>query len=426
MSSRTEPPATLDAAADADDTQQAHVHLAAELLGLDRGLRDVLSVPERQLTVRLPVVMDDGAVRVFEGIRVRHSTSRGPAKGGVRIDPGATLAQTTSLAALMTWKCATVAIPFGGGKGAIRADPAALSERELERLVRRYTSEIHDAIGPERDILAPDIGTDARTMAWILDTYSHLAGQATLGVVTGKPIDLGGSQGREQATARGAHFVLREACALHGLELGGATVAIQGFGKVGRQMAEMAVEDGARLIAVSDSTSAVFDPGGLSPRALRAHKLAEGSLAGFSGGEAIAGDDLLSLDVDILIPAARENLIDEGRARAVQAAIVVEAANAPITARADRELAERGTLVVPDILSNAGGVTVSYFEWVQGIQSFFWDEETVSGYLEKIMRRAFHDVYRTAQERDVSMRLAAYVVALDRVSRAIRLRGIYP
>ena len=416
----------FDSNVDIGDTQERHFRLAADILELSGGFRDVLLTPEHQVIVRCPVVMDSGEVRVFEGIRVRHSTTRGPAKGGVRIDPNATLARTRSLAALMTWKCATVGIPFGGGKGSIRADPRELSAGELERLVRRYTNEISYAIGPVKDILAPDIGTDSQTMAWILDTYSHLAGQATLGIVTGKPIELGGSKGRDKATARGAHTVLCESCALSGVELESCAVAIQGFGKVGTQMAEMLVEDGARVVAVSDSTVGVLNEEGLVPSDLRDYKAEHRTLAGFPGGTEVSPVDLLALDVDILIPAAREYLIDEHNYDRIKADIIIEAANEPITAAADHELCTKGKLIVPDILCNAGGVTVSYFEWVQGIQSFFWDEETISNYLEKIMKKAFHDVYRMAQEREISMRLGAYVLAVDRVFRAFRLRGIYP
>jgi glutamate dehydrogenase/leucine dehydrogenase len=344
----------------------------------------------------------------------------------VRIDPVTTLEKTRSLAALMTWKCATVGIPYGGAKGTIVADPRRLSRREVERLVRRYTNEIHHDIGPEKDILAPDIGTDAQTMAWILDTYSHGAGHSTLGVVTGKPIELGGSHGRESATARGAHVVLRESLALMGVDLQDATVAIQGFGKVGTQMAEMLVQDGAKVAAVSDSSGAMFNEKGLDPVALREHKKANGTVTGFTEGEAIDPSDLLGLDVDVLIPAAREGLITESNQAQIKANVIIEAANEPITAAADRLLCEAGKLVVPDVLCNAGGVTVSYFEWVQGIQSFFWDEETVNGYLEKILKKAFHDVYRLAQEHDASMRLGAYTLALGRVSQAFTKRGIYP
>lgn len=415
-----------DSIMDIGDTQERHFRLAADILELDRGLRDVLLTPERQLIVRLPVVMDDGDIRVFEGIRVRHSTTRGPAKGGVRVDPTATLARTRSLAALMTWKCATVGIPFGGSKGSICADPTELSPAELERLVRRYTNEIHHAIGPVKDILAPDVGTDAKTMAWILDTYSHGEGQVMLGVVTGKPIELGGSQGREKATALGAHVILRESCALQGIDMVGSTVAIQGFGKVGQQMAEMLVEDGANVIAVCDSSSGVVDREGLNIADVREHKLSTGKLSGFPNGSDITPDDLLSLDVDVLIPAARENLIDETNYDRVRANIIIEAANEPINAAADHELCVKGKLVVPDILCNAGGVTVSYFEWVQGIQSFFWDEDTVASYLEKIMKKAFHDSFSVAAEHGISMRLAAYVLAIDRVSQAFKLRGIFP
>ncbi len=416
-----------DSVVDIGDTQERHFRLAADILNLDQGLRDVLIIPERQIIVRCPVVMDNDTIRVFEGIRVRHSTTRGPAKGGVRIDPSATLARTRSIAALMTWKCATVGIPFGGGKGSVRADPKKLSKRELERLVRRYTNEIHHAIGPVKDILAPDVGTDAQTMAWIMDTYSSVVGQATLGVVTGKPIELGGSRGRDKATAHGAHTILRESCALRGIDLETAAVAIQGFGKVGTQMAEMAVEDGARLIAVCDSNTGVLNHDGIDLGALREHKEATGGeLAGFDGGTEITSNELLALDVDILIPAARENLITEDNYDLIKADIIIEAANEPISATADHELCVRGKLIVPDILCNAGGVTVSYFEWVQGIQSFFWDEDTVVSYLEKIMKKAFHDVYRAATEHDISMRLGAYSLAVSRVSRAILLRGIYP
>ncbi len=408
------------------DIQERHFHMAADILGLKDDLRAVLLTPERQIIVRCPLVDDSGEIKVFEGYRVRHNTSRGPAKGGVRIDPRATLGRTRSLAALMTWKCATVGIPFGGAKGAIVADPRKLPRHLLERLVRRYTNEIHHVIGPEKDILAPDIGTDAQTMAWILDTYSHGEGQATLGVVTGKPIELGGSQGRETATAKGAHVILRESCALTGVDLIGATVAIQGFGKVGTQMAEMLVADGAKVVAVSDSSGAVLNKKGLDVASLRRHKEETGGVGGFVQADDIDTTELLALDVDVLIPAAREELISKDNEADIKASIIIEAANEPITAEADHQLCQADKLVVPDILCNAGGVTVSYFEWVQGIQSFFWDEETVNTYLTKILKKAFHDMFKVAQEHDISMRLAAYVLALDRVAKAFNKRGIYP
>jgi len=408
------------------DTQQQRFTRAADLLGLRDDLRRVLLLPERQILVKCPVVMDDGRIQIFEGILVRHNTTRGPGKGGLRIHPAVTLAETRALSALMTWKCAAVGIPFGGAKGALSLDPANLSATEFERLVRRYTSEIATEIGPDKLILAPDVGSDARVMAWMMDTYSQVAGKTQLGVVTGKPIETGGSQVRSQAVARGAHFVLREACLLAGLDLEGTRVAIQGFGSVGTQMAEMLAEDGARILAVADTGGAVYSEEGLDPQALAAHKAGAGSVTGFKGADAITLEELVGLDVEILVPAGVGALIDESNADRVQASIIVEAANAPTAPGADEILAGKDVFVVPDILCNAGGVTVSYFEWVQSLQSFFWDSETVEGYLEKVLRKAFHEIYAESQQRDVRMRTAAYVLAIERVEKALSTRGIFP
>ena len=408
------------------DSQQQRFNRAADLLGLRDDLRRVLLVPERQVVVKCPVVKDDGRVEVYEGMLVLHNTTRGPGKGGLRIHPEVTLAETATLAALMTWKCAAVSIPFGGAKGALRVDPSTLSRTEFERLVRRYTAEIASEIGRDRLILAPDVGSDAQVMAWMMDTYSQIAGKTELGVVTGKPIEAGGSQVRSHAVARGAHFVLREACLLAGLDLEGTRVAIQGFGSVGTQMAEMLAEDGARIVAVADSGGALYSEEGLAPGALSAHKREAGCVAGFPGADAITLDEMLGLDVEILVPAAVGALLDETNADRVRASIVVEAANAPTTSEADEILADKDVFVVPDILCNAGGVTVSYFEWVQGLQSFFWDVETVEGYLEKVLRKAFHEIYAESQQRDVRMRTAAYVLAIERVEKALSTRGIFP
>jgi glutamate dehydrogenase (NAD(P)+) len=405
---------------------QAQFETAAEHLKLDRGMREVLKKPKRQLAVSIPVKMDNGEIRVFDGFRVQHSIARGPAKGGIRYHPDVTLDEVKALASWMTWKCATVNIPYGGGKGGVVCNPKVMSQSELERMTRRYASEISIIIGPEEDIPAPDVYTNAQTMAWIMDTYSMTKGITALGVVTGKPLAIGGSLGRNEATARGCQFVIREACDVKKVPLKGAKVVVQGFGNAGAIAARLLHSDGARVIAVSDSQAGIHNGDGLDPLKVLAHKERTGSVKGFPGTDTITNEKLLELPCDILVPAALENQIHLGNADRIKAKIVAEAANGPTTPGADEILHKNGVFFVPDILANAGGVTVSYFEWVQGLYSFFWEEEEVNQKLEKIMKRAFHEVHRTAEKYNVNMRTAAYVLAVGRVAEATRLRGIFP
>jgi glutamate dehydrogenase (NAD(P)+) len=399
---------------------------AAERLGLDEGTRAVLSTPKRSVTVAIPVRMDDDSYRVFTGHRVVHNMARGPAKGGIRFHPDVTLDEVKALASWMTWKCACLDLPFGGGKGGVVVDPRQLSLGERERLTRRYISEILPLIGPDRDIPAPDVYTDPQTMAWIMDTYSMTKGGTTLGVVTGKPLALGGSRGRETATARGVQFVLRETCKDLKLPLKKARVAIQGFGNAGGHLAPLLAADGARIVAVSDSSGGVYDPRGLDPAELQAHKKQRKGLKTFPHGKPISNKQLLELPVDILVPAALENQITATNASRIRARIVAEAANGPTTPLAEDTLFRRGRTVIPDILANAGGVTVSYFEWVQDSSSFFWDEEEVDRRLETYMTRAYRAVAEATKQHRCSLRGGAYVLAVNRVSEATRVRGIFP
>src|SRR5262245_14016177 len=396
---------------------------AAEYLKLESWLRDVLRKPKRQLIVSIPTKMDDGSIKVFEGYRVQHSLARGPAKGGIRYHPSVTLDEVKALASWMTWKCATVNIPYGGGKGGVVCDPKKMSQHELEGMTRRYASVI---IGPEKDIPAPDVYTNAQTMAWIMDTYSMTVGSTQLGVVTGKPLPIGGSQGRNEATARGCQFVIREACREKKIPLKGARVAVQGFGNAGSIAARLLSEDGARVIAASDSAGGIHNPKGLDIKAVNAHKSSTGSLRGFQGAEPISNEKLLELECDVLVPAALENQITMENAPRIRAKIVAEAANGPTTPGADQILHKSGVFQIPDILANAGGVTVSYFEWVQSLQAFFWEENQVNHHLEKVMTRAFNEVLAIARKFDVDMRTAAYILAVGRVAEATRIRGIYP
>jgi glutamate dehydrogenase (NAD(P)+) len=405
---------------------QHYFRQAAERLELDAGMRAVLSTPKRAVTVAIPVRMDDGGYQVFIGHRVVHNMARGPAKGGIRFHPDVTLDEVRALASWMTWKCACLDLPFGGGKGGVAVDPWKLSERERERLTRRYTSEILPLIGPDQDIPAPDVYTDPQVMAWIMDTYSMTKGATKLGVVTGKPLALGGSRGRDTATARGLQFVLREACKDQKMPLKGATVAIQGYGNAGSHLARLLKEDGARIVAVSDSKGGVHDAKGLDPRALQAHKDKDQSFATFRAGRKITNKQLLELDVDILVPAALENQVTAANARNVRARIVAEAANGPTTPQADEILFRRGRVVIPDILANAGGVTVSYFEWVQDFDSFFWDEQEVDRRLEGYMKRAYRAVSEKAAAYQTNLRGGAYVLAVGRVADAVTVRGIFP
>jgi glutamate dehydrogenase (NAD(P)+) len=405
---------------------QSQFDHAAEQLDLDPGLRKVLRVPKRELTVNFPVTMDDGHVEVFTGYRVQHNLSRGPAKGGIRYHQDVTLDEVRALSMWMTWKCAVVDIPYGGGKGGVIVDPKKLSQRELESLTRRFTTEISPLIGPDRDIPAPDVNTNAQTMAWIMDTFSMHHGYTISGVVTGKPIAVGGSLGRNEATARGAVFTLQQASKSRDLPLSGATVAIQGYGNAGSIAADLLAAEGSTIIAVSDSSGGIHNPAGLDPAKVSAWKREHGTVVGFPGSEEVSNAGLLELECDILVPAALENQITGANADRVKARIVAEAANGPTTPEADAILYDRGIFLIPDILCNAGGVTVSYFEWVQDMQSFFWTEQRINESLKEIMDRAFEAVHTMSHRREVDMRTAAYMVAVARVAEATTLRGLYP
>jgi glutamate dehydrogenase (NAD(P)+) len=405
---------------------QSQFDHAAEKLDLDEGMRRVLRVPQRELTVNFPVTMDDGDVQVFTGHRVQHNVSRGPAKGGIRYHQDVTLDEVRALAMWMTWKCACVNIPYGGGKGGVIVDPKQLSQREVEGLTRRFTTEISPLIGPERDIPAPDVNTNAQTMAWIMDTYSMHHGYTIPGVVTGKPIAVGGSLGRNEATARGAVFTLQQWAKATGNALQGARVAIEGYGNAGSIAATLLKAEGAVIIAVSDSTGGIHDPTGLDPAKVSSWKAEHGTVVGFPGADEIDNHELLELECDILVPAALENQITKANAPHVRAKVVAEAANGPTTPEADEILYDRGIVVIPDILCNAGGVTVSYFEWVQDMQSFFWTEARINESLKEIMDRAFEAVHHMSEQHEVDMRTAAYMVAVARVAEATTLRGLYP
>ena len=399
---------------------------AADLLNLDESMRQVLKNPKRQLIVSIPVKMDGGDVRVFEGYRVQHNIARGPAKGGIRFHPGVTLDEVKALASWMTWKCATVGIPYGGGKGGVVCDPKSLSRGELERLTRRYAFEIAPIIGPDRDIPAPDVYTDEQTMAWIMDTISMVRGHTELGVVTGKPLSLGGSRGRAEATARGCLYVLREGCRVRGLNLEGARVVVHGFGNAGANVARLVEEDGARVIAIADSQGGVFNEGGLSMQSALRHKAATGGVSGLASAKPIGRDEILELECDILLPAGLENTITMANVGRVKTKIIGELANGPVTPAADRVLFDRDVFLLPDILANAGGVTVSYYEWVQDLYSFFWSEKQVNETLEQTMKASFNDVYATAEKYKTDMRTGAYILAIARVAEATSVRGIFP
>ncbi|MBI2942072.1 MAG: Glu/Leu/Phe/Val dehydrogenase [Chloroflexi bacterium] len=399
---------------------------AADRLQLDTNLREILRTCERELTVHFPVKMSDGSIRVFEGYRVQHNIARGPAKGGIRYHPAVTLDEVRALAMWMTWKCAVVGIPFGGAKGGVVCEPKKLSTAELENLTRRYATEISVLIGPDRDIPAPDVNTNAQVMAWIMDTYSMAAGHSVPAVVTGKPLSIGGSEGRAEATSRGCLTVIRETAKRQGTALPGQTAVVQGFGNVGAPLATFLHELGVKVIAVSDSSGAIFNPRGIDIPRLSRYKSETGSVARFMGTDPLGQAELLELPCDWLIPAALENQITRANAPRVRARVVVEGANGPTTPEADAILTERGILVIPDILANAGGVTVSYFEWVQDLQSFFWDEDEINAKLDKLMTRAFSAVSAIADRHDIDLRTAAHMLAIDRVAEATRTRGIYP
>ena len=398
---------------------------AAARLKLDTGLAEILRRPKRQLTVSIPIKMDDGNVKVFEGYRVQHNLARGPAKGGIRYHPNVSLDEVKALAMWMTWKCATVNIPYGGAKGGIICDPKAMSAGERERLTRRYTHEILPIIGPERDIPAPDVYTDAQTMAWIMDTYSSTLGYSSLGVVTGKPVELGGTKGRHEATGRGVMYSVEETCRFLNIPLKNLRVAVQGFGNVGHIAAQMLFDKGARIIAISDSKGGAFSATGIDPYQALKYK-GDFSVVGLPDTSPISNSEILELDCDVLIPSALENAITENNAPRVHAKIVAEGANGPVTPEADRILFEKGVFLIPDVLCNAGGVTVSYFEWVQDLQGFFWDEDQVNGQLERILKRAFTEVNETAIREKTDRRTAAYILAVKRVAEATRVRGLFP
>ncbi len=398
---------------------------AALRLNLDEGLGKILRTAALELTVNIPVQLDDGRLEVFTGYRVQHSIVRGPSKGGIRFAPDVTLDEVRALAAWMTWKCAVVNIPFGGGKGGVICDPDLLSPGELERITRRYTAEIMDIIGPERDVPAPDVNTNPQTMAWIMDTYSMHKRQTCTAVVTGKPLDLGGSRGRPEATGRGCMIVTMQALRRFGLEPSNTRVVVQGFGNVGGMAAKLMTRAGFKIICVIEYDGAVFNPRGLDVEGLMQHRKETGSILGFAEAEDIDKDQAMFLDCEVFLPAARENVITSSNADQIKAKIICEGANGPTTSEADAILAEKNIFVIPDILANAGGVTVSYFEWVQNRQGYYWNEQLVNGRLEEIMVNSFKDVVGYAEKHSVHNRLAAYMLAIDRVAFALQTRGIY-
>jgi glutamate dehydrogenase (NAD(P)+) len=398
---------------------------AAHLIGLDEGLWKVLTHPKRQIIVSCPVKMDNGVVEVFTGYRVQYNIALGPAKGGIRYHPAVTLDEVKALAAWMTWKCAVAGVPFGGGKGGVVCDPTKMSQRELEHLTRRYVAEIVDAIGPEKDVPAPDVNTNEQVMAWVMDTYSMHVGVATTAVVTGKPVEMGGSLGRREATGRGVMITTREAARHLGLDIKRATVAVQGFGNVGSVSAQLISRLGAKIVAVTDWKGGVYNASGLDVEALTAWTKEHKTVAGFPRADALSGDKIFEMDVDILVPAALENQITIENAPKIKARIIAEGANGPTTPEAHKHLHERGVFVIPDILANAGGVTTSYFEWVQDRYGYFWEEDEVNTRLERKMHEAFHHVLDTSIKYTCDMRTAAYVVAIERVSSVTKLRGMY-
>ena len=407
-------------------TALAQLDEAAEFMGLDPNLHEVFRSPKRILTVSIPVMMDDDRIEVFTGFRVHHSIARGPVKGGIRYHPEVSVEEVKALAMWMTWKCAVVGIPYGGAKGGVRLDPKRLSDGELERLTRRYASEILPFIGPERDIPAPDVNTDERIMAWIMDTYSVNQGYSVPGVVTGKPVSVGGSHGRSGATSRGVVAVTMAALRQLGMPTEGLRVGIQGFGKVGGFAAQLFHDAGFNVVGIADYKGGVYNPRGLNPTALLRYKTEADTVAGYTGADAITNDELLALDVDILVPAAIEDQITEANADRVRAKLIVEGANGPTTPEADRILDGRGVTIVPDILANAGGVTVSYFEWVQDIQAYFWSEDEVNARMRDVMERSYAEVRALSEEKGVRLRLAALAIGIGRVAEAHRARGLFP
>ena len=408
------------------EVARQQLHRVADTFGIDESLVRVLERCKKAVVVSIPTRMDDGSIQVFEGYRVQHNTSRGPSKGGIRYHPDVTLDEVRALSMWMTWKCALTGIPFGGAKGGIACDPKTMSKGELERMTRRFASEIVNEIGPEVDIPAPDVNTSGETMAWIFDTYSMNKGHSVLGVVTGKPLTIGGSLGREEATSRGALFTIREALKKLGRTFEGLTCAVQGFGNVGSYLAVFLHEQGAKVVAISDSTVAVHNPTGIDIPAAFAWKREHGTLRGLPSAQEISDGELLELDCDLLAPCALEQVITRENADRIKATLIAEGANGPITPEADAILEEKGVIVLPDILANAGGVVVSYFEWVQGLQEYFWKEQEVNDRLDDIITRAFEETWQLHESRDVPMRVAAYGLAAQRVAEATTIRGIYP
>ncbi|HWG34353.1 MAG TPA: Glu/Leu/Phe/Val dehydrogenase [Gemmatimonadaceae bacterium] len=407
------------------DAMMSRFDRAAELLDLEPGIYKILRNPEKQITVSCPVVLDNGEVEVFTGHRVLYNTSRGPGKGGIRFDMHVTLEEVKALAAWMTWKCAVVNIPFGGAKGGVVCDPLKMSVGELERLTRRYTNGIIQTLGPDSDVPAPDVNTNERVMAWVMDTYSMHVGHTTTAVVTGKPVEMGGSLGRREATGRGCTIVTTDALEHLGMHVSKSTIAVQGFGNVGSTAAKLLQDSGAKIVAIGDRDAAFHNANGIKVQEAIAYVQKHKSLKGFKGGDAISGAELLTLDVDVLLPAALESVITTKNAHDIRAKVVCEGANGPTTAAADSILDEKGIFVIPDILANAGGVTVSYFEWVQDRGGYFWDEKTVNDRLTEIMRRSFADVLALSKTHKVNMRTAAYMLSISRVAAVHRLRGIY-
>ncbi len=424
--------ATMDAAVappaerDLFEVAVEQFEIAADVLGLDEDMRRVLGCCQRELTVHFPVEMDDGSVQVFTGHRVQHNAGPGPTKGGIRYHQSVTLAEVKALAMWMTWKCAVVGLPFGGAKGGVQVNPKLLSQTELQNLTRRYTAEISILIGPTKDIPAPDVNTNPQVMAWLMDTYSMNVGYSVPGVVTGKPLVLGGSEGRSEATGRGCVFAIEEAAKKLGMDLARSRTVVQGFGNAGAVAARLMADLGSPVVAVSDSRGGIHNPKGLDLRAVGEHKARTGSVAGYREAEDVSNEDVLELDCEILIPAALEGQIDAANADRVKARLIAEAANGPTLPEADAILYDRGVFVLPDIFANAGGVTVSYFEWVQALQAFPWTEQEVNERLRRIMARSFEAVHETSQAYKVHMRTAALVRAIARVAEVNQLRGIYP
>lgn len=405
---------------------KAQLRRVGEIFALDPNLIRVLSQCKKAVEVSIPVAMDDGSIEAFLGYRVTHNIARGPSKGGIRYHRDVTLDEVKALSMWMTWKCALMGLPFGGAKGGVVCDPKNLSLSELERLTRRYTSEIINDIGPERDIPAPDVGTDGQVMAWIFDTYSMNKGHSVLGVVTGKPLSVGGSLGRVEATARGALYCIQALSMKQGARMDEYSVAIQGFGNVGANLARLLHLEGAKVVAVSDSRGGAHNPNGIDVPAALAHKQEHGTLAGLANAEPVTNEELVELPCDILAPCALEQVVSEENADRVKAAVICEGANGPVTPSADAILEERGILVLPDVLANAGGVVVSYFEWVQGLQEYFWREEEVNAKLHDIVARAFEEAWHTRERYATSLRMSSYGLAVQRVAEATTTRGLYP